>query len=276
MLIKLNEVKLCVGNSFIYRLRCWLSGLVRFSMDKETIKTFIELLPAIATIIAVVVSYYIFFRSVRANSKPVLIFTSRGKGTRWKLQNYGNGPAINILVAESETFTHWNEAVNCYPLAINQSVELIWVKRAEILAATYSNIYGEQFTSICQYNQTKVKKGNKFPKWESNKYEWTQRELAKKRKYLREEDLEGHCNLYLDKMRYEPYARLGYIFDQKEQKELKEHFSQQNWYKPKTSNKQEIEAHLTEKEKCNSDFIKIYQYIRRVEGKQRLEKAKKR
>ena len=224
-------------------------GSLVLYMDKETIKTFAPLLPAIVTTLGIVVSYYIFFRSVRANSNPVLIFTSRGEGTRWKLENYGNGPAINILVAEGETSKHWDEIVNCYPQAVGSSVELVWLKKAGILAATYSNIYGEQFTSICHHNQTQRIKGNKFPKWKSNNHEWTEVLLAKNRKYINEEKLDGHCNSYLDKMRNEPYARHGYIF---KRKDLADYFSQQSWYKPVTSNIQEIESQLTEKEKSLS------------------------
>jgi len=244
----------------------------------ELLKIIIPAISALISTVAIFVTVRIFSRTVRSNFKPVLIFSSRGEETMrwgWKLQNYGNGPALNVLVADGYNLKNFHSIVNCYPLSKDASVDLLWAKKTGVLVATYSNIYGEQFTSICQHNQTRIIKKNIYPEWKSNNQEWIEVGLAKNRKYINEHDLreydfknetdlEGYTNLKIDAMRNQPYARRGYIF---KRKDLADYFSKQRWYKPLTNNLQEIEPELTDKEKGISRFLHYYQVRRRNKGK---------
>lgn len=69
-------------------------------------------------------------------------------------------------------------------------------------------------------------------------------------KELTNEDLKGLSDFDKKIMKNEILARHGFIFSDKE---LKEYFSKQDWYKPKSKN---VESMLSEIEKRNLEFIK--------------------
>jgi hypothetical protein len=69
-------------------------------------------------------------------------------------------------------------------------------------------------------------------------------------KELTNDDLKGLSELDKKIMKSEILARYGFIF---KDKEMKDYFSEQKWYKPKNKN---VDNMLTELEKRNMEFIK--------------------
>ena len=143
---------------------------------------------------------------------------------RWGLDNVGTGPAINQTVGDRSSDFSFVSITTCYPLAAGERLDLLWIKGAYELAAVYTDVYGNTFSTICKGNRNRVISGNNFPAWKANTEQWFQMILAEGREEspLTVEDLEGKTAAELDIMRNEIYARKGYIF---KRKDLKNYFS---------------------------------------------------
>lgn len=124
-------------------------------------------LSIIALLTSVFLPIFIARYNNRENKKPVLVFyrlNSPDASSGWNLINIGHGPALDIYVSEKGKETDWNNLTLCYPMGINVPKELFWLKSAISLAATYIDASGKEYTSICEGNLSKFKKGNSFKK----------------------------------------------------------------------------------------------------------------
>ncbi len=218
---------------------------------------FIAIASVVISIIAVVFSYYSFRRNFRASSRPVLIF-SMTSTFRWRLDNVGTGPAINLTVGDRSSDYSFVSITNCYPLAVRERLDLLWIKGAYELAAVYTDVYGNTFTTICKGNRNRVIDGNEFPAWEPNHEQWFQMLLAEGREESRltVEDLEGKTAAELDIMRNEIYARKGYVF---KRQDLQTYFEKQPWYEGKTNDHGKVFRQLSAGEKYEAHLILEYQ-----------------
>lgn len=219
------------------------------------VATLVSIASALFSLIAIAVSYYTFLRSLKASSRPVLVFSLRSEGL-WQLQNVGSGPALGVVVGESGSDRQWSNITNCYPLSAGASIPLPWLKHALELAALYTDIHGGTFTTRCSGNQNKISEGNEFSYWNANQHEWIQLLVAKAAQLISEKDLEGLSPFELDIKRNEIYARHGYIFTRAD---LAAYFNKQDWYIPTTRSKHLVERQLTEDEKAIARFILHYQ-----------------
>jgi hypothetical protein len=210
----------------------------------------------ILSVIALFISYYSFRRTLHATSKPVLIF-SMNSMFRWRLENVGSGPAINLIVGDKDREDGFVSITNCYPLSAGACLEVLWIKGAYELVAVYTDVYGNTFTTICS-GSNRVLNRNQFPEWKPNQEQWFQMILVEGREEskLTVEDLKGKTAAELDIMRNEPYARRGYIF---KRKDLLNYFSKQSWYKPITADHGKVFRQLSAAEKYEAHLILEYQ-----------------
>jgi len=85
--------------------------------------------------------------------KPILVFVYDRNG-QWLLQNLGNGPALNIVVAEKPNDnSQWINPMRIPPLAREGRVPLRVNINASWLGATYTDIEGhDYYASACSFN----------------------------------------------------------------------------------------------------------------------------
>jgi hypothetical protein len=95
-------------------------------------------------------------RSIR----PVLVFLRdpEEKQPRWKIQNVGAGPALNIRIRDYENTTVKN-SVHAYPLMPGAPRSIAWVSGGDRLEADYTDAYGRRrYMSIGENNATTYKR----------------------------------------------------------------------------------------------------------------------
>lgn len=105
--------------------------------------------------------------AVRAR-KPVLVFVDEGDGKCWAVRNVGNGPALNVLVAERSRMKGvWFNPVRLPPLGKDASFALTWLGRQNSygLAATYSDFEDRRYTTTTGGEYSRTYEGDRLPPW---------------------------------------------------------------------------------------------------------------
>jgi len=124
-----------------------------------------EALPLISIVIAataVGISICSFRKTQRANIMPVLVFTRRSE-SRWQIENVGQGPALSITVGDKEQSGQWRWRVRCFPIAAGASIELPWPTAGDQFVASYTNVRGKAYSTLCSMNENHFFEKNKFP-----------------------------------------------------------------------------------------------------------------
>jgi len=113
-----------------------------------------------------VVSFLSFQLTAVRNVKPALTIIYQND-TGWSLTNIGNGPALNVIVAQRETEGEWSNPVRVRPLALGAMIRLGWLDHTNIkwLGAAYTDIDGRRYSSTTTEDLTTVQTGNAFPHW---------------------------------------------------------------------------------------------------------------
>jgi hypothetical protein len=133
---------------------------------------FKSLLPIIALLFAIVsfgLSFTLTRRSAVSGIKPVLVFIYDGeKG--WILTNIGNGPALNIVVAQKRVNGNWFNPVRVPPISKGSEFRLLWLGHVNDtgLGATYTDFQNRKYSSTCLNDLSRVYSGDKFPEWEEH------------------------------------------------------------------------------------------------------------
>lgn len=137
---------------------------------------FFSSMSLIISLIAVLITLLIFRKTQKSSIRPYIVFFNSEKGmgdkTSWCIENVGNGPALNILIAGGTNQFEWNhEDITLLPaMTCNISKRLQWVKLHGALLATYTDICGREYTSICVHNKHTITEGNSFPNLEPRKF----------------------------------------------------------------------------------------------------------
>jgi hypothetical protein len=102
---------------------------------------------------------------VRAR-KPVLGFVDDPGAGCWTLKNIGNGPALNVIVAQ-RTDGEWFDPVRCPPLAKDEVLALQWLGRVDDtgLGAEYADAEGRIYTSTVGGEVLRSYEGRRLPDW---------------------------------------------------------------------------------------------------------------
>lgn len=101
----------------------------------------------------------------RSSIRPVLVFEYEpNKG--WHLKNIGQGPALNVLVAQHKS-AEWFHPVRVPPIAKDRAIELTWClhDNEHGLGTLYEDANGERYTSTCGNDLNATRKGFAFGPW---------------------------------------------------------------------------------------------------------------
>jgi len=223
----------------------------------ETASFYVVVISVLVSLIAVLLSYHAFRKTLREGVRPVLIF-SRRSGTLWQIQNVGSGPAISLVVADRDTLREWRSSTKCYPLSAGAAAELVWIAHGTELVARYRDVNGAPFTTVFRDGINEVSVGHMHLDLPPPSDEWFARIAAEEgiEGGLTEQDLRGKSTWELDVMRNEIYARHGFTF---KRRDLRDHFSGQPWYVPQNRNQFKVYEQFSVTEKYNVEFIRQFQ-----------------
>lgn len=138
--------------------------------------TLISIISIVLSVSAISITYFIFRKTHKTSVQPVIVFSNlekeKGDNTSWIIENVGNGPALNVLIAGGTHQFDWNdEDITLIPaIGCNISRRLHWIKQKAALLATYKDIYGREYTTICVHNKHTIKEGNSFPTLKAKKF----------------------------------------------------------------------------------------------------------
>ena len=106
--------------------------------------------------------------------RPALIFVYE-HGTGWMVHNVGNGPAMNIVVAQrergaAEDGAGWAAPVRIPPLKRDGYFPLHWTAHTNLhaLGATYQDMWGRPYTSICARDLNRITRGYRLRQWDES------------------------------------------------------------------------------------------------------------
>lgn len=207
------------------------------------------------SLIAVVLAYRA--QSCSNRLRPVLVF-SRGSDTLWQIQNVGEGPSLQVIIADSDRHETWTCVANCSPVGAKCTLNLPWIKNGYGLVAIYSDIDGNQFTSLYKDGVHSISRGNIYPHLKPTHDEWFLLIASDENNTstLKETDLEGKTAFELDVIRNEFYARYGYMF---KRRDLAEYFLTKSWYRPTTDNQFLVYSKFSSTDRYNAELVLRYQ-----------------
>ena len=112
------------------------------------------------------VNFWLARRAAIRARKPVLVFVDDPEHGCWVLQNVGNGPALNVLVAQREA-GRWFNPVRTPPLAKDAKFPLAWLGRVTTtgLGSTYSDFEDRRYTSTLGGERSRTYDGGRLPDW---------------------------------------------------------------------------------------------------------------
>lgn len=135
--------------------------------------------PAVIAAVAILVSIATFVvtlwtgrrAEVRAR-RPVLVFVDEPSRDCWVLRNVGNGPALNVLIAQRKDGS-WFNPVKLPPLGRDAAFDLTWLGRVNDtgLGATYVDFEGHPFTSTVGEEVVRTVEGARLPAWTDDEVE---------------------------------------------------------------------------------------------------------
>jgi hypothetical protein len=96
----------------------------------------------------------------------VLVFVDDPERGCWALHNVGNGPALNVLVAQRRD-GQWFNPVLTPPLSKDSARPLPWLGRVNTtgLGASYSDFEDRGYTSTLGGERSRTYEGNRLPNW---------------------------------------------------------------------------------------------------------------
>ena len=141
--------------------------------------TVIAVVSVILAFTSFVVNFWLNHRAAVRARKPVLVFVDdHGDQDCWVLKNVGNGPALNVVMAEREPKKDnhpgtWLNPVRVPALATESDFRLYWLDDVKDrgLGALYSDFEGRRYTSLAGDEQVWTYEGNRLPKWAEKEIE---------------------------------------------------------------------------------------------------------
>jgi len=117
-------------------------------------------IPILLSMAALIISFRSYRVTAIRNVKPVLVIAYANE-SGWQLRNVGNGPALNVLVAQRHETGDWFEPVRVPPLASGDELHLTWLQHTNIrwIGVTYNDVDGRVYSSECSDDLTKIRPG---------------------------------------------------------------------------------------------------------------------
>ena len=115
---------------------------------------------------SLIVNFVLNHRAAVRARKPVLVFIDDPEQGCWIVRNVGNGPALNVLVAQRKS-GRWFNPVRVMPLARDTSFPLQWLGRTTDtgLGASYSDFEDRRYTSTLGDEISRTYDGDRLPHW---------------------------------------------------------------------------------------------------------------
>jgi hypothetical protein len=117
-------------------------------------------------LIVSLMAYLLSRQNAVASRRPVLVFEwNEEKG--WRVDNPGNGPAVNVRVSVRGKRTGWTPAVTVPAIASGAGFDLAWIGKlnAWMLGAEYEDFNGCQYTTVAQHDRNLAIKGLRLDKF---------------------------------------------------------------------------------------------------------------
>lgn len=115
--------------------------------------------------VSVVVSFYFSRLTSKTSVFPVLVFVY-DKEHGWEIRNVGKGPALNVIVAQSNG-ENWDMPTSCYPIDAGDNLKIPWVGHDPYqLGVSYCDAHNRCYTSICKDDLTRISNGVRLPQWD--------------------------------------------------------------------------------------------------------------
>jgi hypothetical protein len=132
---------------------------------KRAAKWIFSSLPLLLSTLALLVSFLGYRLTAVRNVKPAIVVSYSKDG--WQLKNVGNGPALNVLVAQRRETGAWVCPVRVPPLGQGDQLHLFWMGHTNVrwIGATYADIDGRPYSSECSDDLTRISVGSVFPQW---------------------------------------------------------------------------------------------------------------
>jgi hypothetical protein len=128
---------------------------------------FISAVSVVVAFSSLVVNFVLNHRAAVRARKPVLVFIDDPEEGSWVLRNVGNGPALNVLVAQRAR-GRWLNPVRVPPFGKDSIFVLTWLGRTNVtgLGASYDDFEGRRYTSTLGGETSRAYDGDRLPRWE--------------------------------------------------------------------------------------------------------------
>ena len=133
---------------------------------KDIISVSLSTTALVVSLTAFALNYRHARRAAVLGRKPVLVFLYDG-ARGWVLKNVGNGPALNIVVAQKRVGGDWFNPVRIPPLSRDAEYVPLWLGHVNTtgLGAIYTDSEGKSYTSTCGNDLSQVFEGIRFGPW---------------------------------------------------------------------------------------------------------------
>jgi len=127
---------------------------------------YISLTSASISLASLFTTILTFRLNFRASVRPVLVFEYL-PGDGWHVKNIGQGPALNVIVAEHGN-SGWFHPVRIPPLSKDGATKLVWClhDNEHGLGAIYEDGHGRRYTSKCLNDLSVTRRGWGFGPWQ--------------------------------------------------------------------------------------------------------------
>jgi hypothetical protein len=112
-----------------------------------------------------VLTYWNYSRTALRSMRPVLVIVYENDA--WHIQNVGNGPALDVLVAQKIPNGPWIRPVRIPPQSKDGGMHLHWLNSMNDkgIGARYRDVEGRWYTSTCANDLTALAQGDKLQEW---------------------------------------------------------------------------------------------------------------
>jgi hypothetical protein len=116
---------------------------------------------------SLIVNFLLSHRAAVRARKPVIVFVDDPEQGCWTVKNVGNGPALNVVVAQRAK-GEWFNPVRVPPLGNDSSFALDWLGRVADtgLGSSYSDFEGRRYTSTLGGEIARAYEGDRLPEWQ--------------------------------------------------------------------------------------------------------------